>query len=209
MTRYLRWLGTTAVALGALSACAGTSAPGDTTTTTSAGATSPTAASPTTSVATTSTTTTTTTTPSPAPGACRSSQAALAIERTSGAAGSAYVTIRLTNTGPTSCTTQGYPGVSLVGHGDGTQLGAAADRDRSVTPARVQVAAGGHTSFVVRVGQAANYDAAKCRPVAADGFRVYLPGETSALFLRASDLTGCADSTVHLLSVRPVGATAG
>lgn len=115
--------------------------------------------------------------------------------------------MRLTNRGTTSCRLHGYPGVSLVGHGNGTQLGRAAQRDTSVSPSSVTVPAGGSTPFVVRLVQAANYPSADCSPVRADGFRVYPPGSTQALFLPSANVTGCASTTVGLLTVRPVGST--
>ena len=45
-------------------------------------------------------------------------------------AGHQYGVIRLKNVSDHACRTGGYGGLSYVGHGDGTQVGAAADRDR-------------------------------------------------------------------------------
>jgi hypothetical protein len=124
-----------------------------------------------------------------------------------GAAGSVYDTVRLQNTGPDPCSLFGYPGVSLVGHGNGTQIGSAAQRDRSVPPRPVMVRAGGSTTFIVRLVQAGNYPRATCVPTPADGFRIYPPGNTAALYLPLKGATGCASTSVDLLTVRPVGAT--
>jgi hypothetical protein len=133
----------------------------------------------------------------------------VSLARTEGAAGSLYDTVRLTNTGGTTCSLYGYPGVSLVGHGNGTQIGAAAERDRSVRRTRVTVRPGTSTTFVVRRTQALNYPRATCSPTAADGYRIYPPDETAALFLPLEGATGCANTSVDLLTVRPVGATTG
>jgi hypothetical protein len=99
--------------------------------------------------------------------------------------------------------------VSIVGHGDGTQIGAGAKRDTTATPVAVTLAAGHATTFVLKVAQAANYPAADCSPVAGDGLRIYPPDSTQALYLADSHLTGCAKQSVVLLTVRPVGVAAG
>jgi len=132
----------------------------------------------------------------------------VSLAKAEGAAGSTYDTVRFTNTGSTTCSLYGYPGVSLVGHGNGTQIGAAADRDHSVAPTMVLVRSGASTTFVVRLVQAGNYPRSACSPSPADGFRIYPPGSTAALYLPLKAATGCARTTVHLLTVRPVGRTA-
>jgi hypothetical protein len=126
-----------------------------------------------------------------------------------GAAGSTIFEVGLTNTGKVSCTLRGFPGVSLVGHGNGTQIGAAALRDTAATPILVTVAPGASTRFILRVTQAGNYPTADCSPVDADGLRIYPPGSTEAVFLADTKLTGCAKTSVTLLTVRPVGVIAG
>ena len=82
-----------------------------------------------------------------------------------------YGRIVLTNTSDHACRTGGYGGLSYVGGGDGTQVGAAADRE----PATVR-------TYVLQPGQRvhsrvaetsfAPYPKAKCRPRHVDG----LPG---------------------------------
>ncbi len=62
-------------------------------------------------------------------GRCDTGSLAGSIESGSGgAAGSTYVHLALRNTGSSTCTLQGWPGVSFVGGGDGSQIGAAATR---------------------------------------------------------------------------------
>jgi hypothetical protein len=103
-----------------------------------------------------------------------------------------------------ACHSGGFGGLSYVGGGDGTQIGAAADR------------VGTWRGFTLQPGQrafsptdevvAANYPTATCRPAHVDGFRVYLPNTTRAKFI-AHATTGCRNAAVHLLShkaFRPV-----
>lgn len=106
----------------------------------------------------------------------------------------------LTNTGSASCTLQGWAGVSLVGHGDGTQIGAAADFDRSSPHGTVTLQPKGSAYALVTVAEAGNYPQATCQPTATDGFRVYPPGEKRALFAKYSGVTGCANAGTKLLT---------
>lgn len=118
--------------------------------------------------------------------------------------GDAQVTLVLTNTGSASCSLQGWPGVSLVGLGDGTQLGAAAERDIVSLPHdAVTLEAGGVATVLVLVAPAVDWASAQCRPRLADGFRVYPPGETHALFVEG-EYTACSDPSVPLLTVNAV-----
>lgn len=125
------------------------------------------------------------------------------------AAGSRYLTIRLTNGGSSSCRMVGYPGVSMVARERRSQLGAAAHRDTSVRPVAVVLPPRGHTTFVLRVTQALNYPATTCQPQEAYGYRIYPPGSRTALLLADPDLTGCAKTAIQLMVVRPVGAPVG
>ncbi|MDO8108439.1 DUF4232 domain-containing protein [Isoptericola sp. b441] len=119
-----------------------------------------------------------------------------------GAAGSALPYLVLTNTGSTRCTLQGWPGVSFVGEGDGTQLGAAGDFDRSSPHGAVTLEPGGSAHAPLRIAQARNYPTADCHPEAADGLRVYPPGETHALFVASGDFTACRSDSVPLITVQ-------
>ncbi len=112
-----------------------------------------------------------------------------------------YGRIVLTNTSGHACVTGGYGGLSYVGGGDGTQIGAAADRE----PGKVR-------HYVLRPGQRvhsrvtetsfAPFPKRKCRPRHVDGFRVYVPDATASQYV-AHPTTGCANPAVHLLSQRP------
>jgi hypothetical protein len=109
-----------------------------------------------------------------------------------------YGWIVLRNTSDRGCWVQGYGGLSYVGHGDGTQIGAAADR----TPGRkawTVVKPGERVRSAVDETSYAPYPARKCRPTEVDGFRVYLPSETRSQYVE-HPTTGCANPAVHLLA---------
>jgi hypothetical protein len=118
-----------------------------------------------------------------------------------GAAGSVEVTLILTNNGSADCSLQGWPGVSFVGDGNGTQLGKPADFDRSTPHPTVVLKPGGTAQAPLRITQALNYPEADCQPKPADGFRVYPPGSTESLFVKDADVTACTSDSISLLTV--------
>ncbi|HWK92109.1 MAG TPA: DUF4232 domain-containing protein [Luteimicrobium sp.] len=121
-----------------------------------------------------------------------------------GGAGSTFPYLVLKNTGSAPCQLQGWPGVSFVGDSNGTQLGAAATFDRSSPHATVTLLPSGHAHAPLRIGQAANYPTSTCKPREADGLRVYVPGETHAIFVKASGLTACTSTRVELLQTQAI-----
>lgn len=118
-----------------------------------------------------------------------------------GAAGSVEVTIVLTNNGTEKCSLQGWPGVSFVGDGNGTQLGAAAKLDRSTPHPTVVLQPGGTAQAPLKITNAQNYSDADCKPKPADGFRVYPPGSTASLFVKDASVTACTNEDIALLTV--------
>ncbi|WP_157343707.1 DUF4232 domain-containing protein [Nocardioides agri] len=108
-----------------------------------------------------------------------------------------YGRIVLRNTSDRACVVQGYGGLSYVGGDDGTQVGAAATRTPSRTP-RVVLQPGQRVVSRVVETLAAPYPRHTCRPAHVDGFRVYLPDETRAQFVR-HPTTGCRNPRIHLL----------
>lgn len=121
-----------------------------------------------------------------------------------GAAGSTEPDLILTNRGSATCTLQGWPGVSFVGHGNGTQLGAAAQQVRSSAHPTVTIRPGGSALVPLKVAQAVNFPKQSCNPVTADGFRVYPPGSRTALFIKATGFTACANPQAGVLTVSAV-----
>lgn len=137
-----------------------------------------------------------------APAECSTAQLDASLKRANGAAGSIYVHLVLTNTGPGACVTGGYPGVSYVERG-GSQLGAAAKRTAPRSVQRFTLAPGGRAASLLREVDTANFDPAKCRPAHVVALRVYPPDQTSSLLVKTSG-TGCRNRSVQQLSVRPL-----
>ncbi len=108
-----------------------------------------------------------------------------------------YGRIILRNTSDKTCWVRGYGGLSYVGGGNGTQVGAAADRTPSNRP-RVVLAPGDKVRSAVAETSYAPYPKSKCQPTKVDGFRVYVPDETRSQFIKHRT-TGCANPKVHLL----------
>ncbi|MBJ7290219.1 DUF4232 domain-containing protein [Williamsia sp.] len=115
-----------------------------------------------------------------------------------GHAGPEFGTLALTNTGSTVCTVTGYPGVSFVGDGNGTQLGAAAARDGSkVVTVPIEPRGVATARFtIVDAG-----DIADCTPVRADGLRIYPPNDRNAIFLKTTSFTACRSADAQLLTI--------
>jgi hypothetical protein len=121
-----------------------------------------------------------------------------------GAAGSFEEAIRFTNVGKTACTLQGWPGVSFVGHGNGTQIGTPAQQNRASLHATVTIGAGKTAIAPLRITDALNFPASTCKPTPTDGFRVYPPGERYSLFVKQAGFTGCADKKDIVLTISAV-----
>ena len=129
---------------------------------------------------------------------CTNAELVASYHGTDAATSHRFGRIVLTNESDRVCTIRGYGGLSYVGHGDGTQIGAAADRD----PSRVRTIAvepGEKVVSAVSATVASAYPRHRCRPAHVNGFRVYLPDETRSQFVRHST-TGCRNHRVHLLS---------
>jgi hypothetical protein len=121
-----------------------------------------------------------------------------------GAAGSNIIHLTFTNTGSTTCVLQGWPGVSFVGDGNGTQIGQAATFDRASAHPTVTLKPGAIAVAPLKITQAANYSNADCSPVAADGFRVYPPGSKASLYIKAAGYTACKSTSVGILNVQGI-----
>jgi len=118
-----------------------------------------------------------------------------------GTAGSEYVPIQFTNTSSSPCELHGFPGVSFVGKGNGTQLGAAADWDTSKPIVQNTLQPNATVVANLQIAFAGNYDASECQPLAADGLRIYPPHSTESVFVKTTNQTACQNSSVHLLTV--------
>jgi len=119
----------------------------------------------------------------------------------SGAAGSVYYKLELTNLSPGACSLFGYPGVSAIDL-RGRQVGSAAARNPM--PRRTVTLASGQTATaVLRIAQVVNYPRAVCRPVTAAGLRVYPPNETASKLV-PFPFRACSRAGPAFLAVGPV-----
>ena len=133
--------------------------------------------------------------------ACSNADLTASYHYSDSGAGHSYGWIVLRNTSGHACHTGGYGGVSYVGDGNGTQIGAPAVR-----------VAGKVATYVLKPGQrlrspidevrAGNYPRAKCRPKHVDGFRVYVPNATRSQYV-VHPTTGCRNHHVKLIHQEP------
>jgi Protein of unknown function (DUF4232) len=137
---------------------------------------------------------------------CATNNLHAAVAGGEGAAGSNYLTIDFTNTGGSSCTLYGYPGMSLANSGG--PIGASATRDPSHAATLVTLAPGGKANAVLRVVDAQNYPSGTCSPDSSSFLLIYPPNQTQATDVPYKS-TGCKNSSVKLLTVGVVTAGAG
>lgn len=133
--------------------------------------------------------------------ACTNSDLTASYRHSDSGAGHSYGWIVLRNTSGHACHTGGYGGVSYVGDGNGTQIGAPAVR----VPGTVR-------TYVLKPGQrlrspidevaAGNYPRKRCRPEHVDGFRVYVPNATLSQYV-VHPTTGCRNHHVKLIHQKP------
>jgi len=179
--------------------------PTTTTTTTPPPTTTTTSPPPTTTTTTLPSTTLppTTTTVPPVLSACTSTHLSATLTHPQGTAGTIQYELTLTNTGSMNCSLYGYPGVSFVTGNTGAQIGASAQRIPQTPIPTLTLSSGQSATAALSVIEASNYTAA-CQLHSTDGFRVYPPNNTSALFIPTHGITTCANKTYKILSVGPV-----
>ena len=112
-------------------------------------------------------------------------------------AGHVWGWIVLRNRSAHACRTGGFGGIAYVGDGDGTRIGAPADRTGTATTYLLQP--GQRVRSLLQETRAANYPAARCRPHPVDGLRIYVPDSTRSQYV-AHATTGCLDADIHLLT---------
>lgn len=126
-----------------------------------------------------------------------------------GAAGTSRYILTFRNASSTPCKLDGHPGVSAVGGGNGTQIGASAKRTSEPTSPKVLIPNGTTTAWVdaVNIGDDGGPLGATCRAVKADGWRIYPPDSTKAMFVAQKGMYACANPKVHWLTVSVVNYT--
>jgi hypothetical protein len=115
----------------------------------------------------------------------------------SGAAGTEYYTLTLTNDSQQSCTMTGYPGVSLV-NDVGAQLGPAANRD-TVSPVTALTLGIGQLAYAtLGLPNPGNYNPGVCSGTSIS-LKIYPPNQTSSLTAKfaAQACPGWTVTAVH------------
>jgi hypothetical protein len=144
--------------------------------------------------------------PASAP-SCSTSNLHITLGNGGAGAGTDFTVLDFTNSGASTCTLYGYPGVSLT-NSSGAQIGAAATRNPSKAPALITLAPGAKANATLGVANAENYPTSACKPTTAAQLKVFPPNQTQAIELPFT-ATGCAVSSAHQLSVTAVSAGAG
>jgi hypothetical protein len=119
----------------------------------------------------------------------------------SGAAGSIFYTVNLTNLSGRACSLSSYPRVAAVDLA-GRQVGRSSRAYPSPTP-NVTLGEGASASFLVDITDVADFPASACRPVEAAGLRVFLPHQ-SASKLVPYPFKACSNTSTRYLSARAI-----
>ena len=146
------------------------------------------------------------TTGSSAPGGqCATSQLSASLTNPSGAAGSVYYHLVLTNKGSSTCFVAGYPGVSFVTTPDGSPIGAPAERRANPNGAsaqKVTLASGASAYSVLQIVDAGNFPSSSCGMTKVPGIRIYPPNQKTSLYV-TSQQEACSDSSTVVMNVEP------
>ena len=132
---------------------------------------------------------------------CTSSKLSVSLGEGNGAAGTIYYPLTFTNTGATTCTLEGYPGISLVGS-HGNQIGSPAGRAPSTSPTVVTLAPSQSAVDTVSLSDALDTCST---PQMGSGLRVYPPNQTAALFAPSTAIGICTGDSANPLMVYPFG----
>jgi hypothetical protein len=87
-------------------------------------------------------------------------------------------------------------------------VGQAATRSPIAPPTLVTLRPGQAGNALLRITQALNYPTGRCSPKATTYLQIYPPNQTTPIYL-AYTSTGCASTTVKLLTIGVVQAGAG
>jgi Protein of unknown function (DUF4232) len=139
---------------------------------------------------------------------CATADLSVKLGTSQGTAGSIYQPITFTNTGTSSCTLYGYPGVSLAGGSPLAQIGAAAARSTTTPASIITLAPGAVANALLQYTEAGNYSPSTCNPTPATELVVYPPDQTVSASVPYS-ATGCAATGVVILHVGVVTAGSG
>lgn len=137
--------------------------------------------------------------------ACTSSKLKVSVAQGDSGAGHTSYRIRFQNSSGSPCRIDGYPGVSAVGKGNGSQLGKPADRVSQKAAPAVLIPNGSAyaTLQAVNIGNDGGPLGSACKAGDADGWRIYPPNETHAVYVKQSGLKACTSQT-SWLKISPV-----
>jgi hypothetical protein len=133
--------------------------------------------------------------------ACTNADLTASYHRHDAGMGHTYGWIALRNTSGHACHTGGYGGISYVGDGNGTQIGAPAVRESGRVATYVLLPGQRLRSPIDEV-TALNFPRSTCRPHHVDGFRIYVPNSTHSQYV-ARPTTGCLNHHVKLIFQKP------
>ncbi len=126
-----------------------------------------------------------------------------------GAAGTIFYSLDFTNTSGSTCFVEGYPGVSLVsaGSNSGSQIGADAKRESTVTVKQIVLAPGKTAVAQLGIAEAGNFPASSCQIVTAHWLKIFPPDQTVATYLPFTTQT-CASTSVATMHIAALTAGA-
>src|ERR1700748_1756335 len=138
------------------------------------------------------------------PPACPTSSLQVKLGVGQGYAGGVYVVIDFTNTGASTCSLFGYPGVSLVEGSPYTQIGLAAKRSTATPKKLVTLAPGATANALLQIVDALNYPSATCGTTKARALKISPPTQTEPVYL-PNPSSGCAKPVqiMYIGAVRP------
>jgi hypothetical protein len=134
--------------------------------------------------------------------ACSNSDLTASYRHQDAGMGHTYGWIVLRNTSGHACHTGGYGGISYVGDGNGTQIGAPAVRIDAQQVATYVLQPGQRLRSSIDEVTALNYPRRTCRPRHVDGFRVYVPNATLSQYV-VHPTTGCRNHRIKLIHQKP------
>jgi hypothetical protein len=122
-----------------------------------------------------------------------------------GTAGSVYYRLQFTNLGTATCALSGYAKVNAVNL-KGGRIGAYATHEKGKPAKPVTLAPGQSASATLRITDALNFPADKCKATTAAGLRVAIPGGSGTKIAPLAFET-CVRATTKTLAVAPVTAS--
>jgi Protein of unknown function (DUF4232) len=142
------------------------------------------------------------------PPACLAGGLQASLGASSGAAGTFYQVVDLTNTSASTCTLYGYPGVSFVTGVGGSTVGAPANQNTVDPRTLVTLAPGGQANALITLHDAGAYPPSACQMTSVGWLRIYPPGDYGSVYVQWLEQT-CSLASEVIMTVTSVRAGAG